>query len=42
MTVRFTYRENVIRILVGFGKEGDVLKEKIKYTNEPLGKLRLY
>jgi len=43
MTVRFTYRKNKIRIIgadIG-GKEKKFMKGKIKYTDEPMGKVKV-
>lgn len=39
MTVRFTHREDVIRIFgAGYGRKGKrIVNAKIKYTDEPLG-----
>src|SRR6185436_12508933 len=38
LTVRFTFRDDVIRIFgpVTGGKAGESMSEKIKYTDEPL------
>ena len=43
MTVRFTYRESTIRIIgAGCWRKGKrIMSAKIKYTNEPLGKLKV-
>lgn len=43
MTVRFTYRENMIRILgAGYRRRGKTIYEREnKIHNEPLGKLRI-
>ncbi len=44
MTVRFTYRDNIIRI---FGaeilekREKKYMKSKIRYTDEPMGELKI-
>ena len=42
LTVRFTYRNNVIRIIdTGFCERGkNCMKKKIKYTDEPMGNVR--
>ena len=43
MTVRFTFRGNVIRLYsVGYWRKGKkYMKSKIKYTDEPMGKLKV-
>jgi uncharacterized DUF497 family protein len=43
MTVRFTYRGKVIRIIgAGYWRKGKSgMKSKINYTNEPMGKVRV-
>lgn len=43
MTVRFTYRGNVIRIYgLGIGEKGGrFMKHKTKYTDEPIGELKV-
>ncbi len=43
MTVRFTYREEVIRIIgaVTGAEASGFMSEGIRYTDEPLGKLRV-
>jgi len=43
MTVRFTYRENKIRIIgAGYWRKGKkFMKKKIKYTDEPIGKVKV-
>ena len=43
MNVRFTYRKNKIRIIgAGYcGKEKKYMKKKIKYTDEPIGKVKI-
>jgi uncharacterized DUF497 family protein len=44
LTVRFTYRDEVIRIYGagGTGEEGsECMREKITYTDEPLGKVEI-
>ena len=44
MTVRFTYRKNKIRIFdAGYWRKGKkiYMKGKIKYTNEPIGKVKV-
>jgi uncharacterized DUF497 family protein/predicted DNA binding CopG/RHH family protein len=43
LTVRFTYRSSVIRILalVTGAKERPFMSAKIKYTNEPLGDVKV-
>ena len=43
LTVRFTFRNGVIGFLepVTGGKAGEFMREKIKYTDEPLGDLKV-
>ncbi|MBA3035077.1 MAG: hypothetical protein FP814_01140 [Desulfobacterium sp.] len=43
MTVRFTYRKNKIRIIgAGYWRKGKkYMTAKIKYTDEPLGKVKV-
>ena len=43
MTVRFTYRKNKIRIIgAGYWRKGKkYMKGKIKYTDEPIGKVKV-
>lgn len=41
LTVRFTYRRDVIRMLDTGAKEKPCMSKKIRYTDEPLGKVEI-